>query len=85
MSKAPDADMNDEENTREFIVNPDEDEWPYGFTVFSHLSHDSYQKPAIVESWPDEETAIHCGRIRHEEGYVVHVYRNIAFTVGRTE
>lgn len=71
-----------EENEREFLIKPDEDEWPYGWVVVCHRTHDSYQKPDLIEAWPDEETAIETGRIRHEQGYVVHVYKSIAFTIG---
>lgn len=67
---------------REFITEPDE---PFGWTVFSHASFDNYAKPQMVESWPTEEAAIHYGRIRHDQGYVVSVYKNVAYTVGGAE
>ncbi len=67
---------------RDFLIKPDEDEWPYSWIVMSYLSHDNYKKPELVEAWSTEEEAVHYGKIRHDQGYVVSVYKQVAFTVG---
>lgn len=70
---------------REFIINPDEDEWPFSWIVTSRRTHDDYQTPVLIEAWPTKAHAIHYGRIRHNEGYVVTVSKQIAFTIGGVE
>ena len=74
--------METPESERDFLVHPDEDEWPYRWRVDSYLTHRTDLKPELVEAWPDEKTAIEMARIRHDQGYVVQVSKVIAFTIG---
>ena len=67
---------------RKFITRPKAEEYPFPWVVVSHRNHNAYEKPHLVESWPSKESALHCGRVRHDEGLVVKVYREVAFTVG---
>lgn len=67
---------------REYIDRPD-GRFPFMWTVTSRASYDSYEKPVLVEAYCDEASAIRVGRIRHEQGHVVSVTKDIAFTVGK--
>lgn len=64
---------------REFVNAAADD--PNPWIVMCRSDHIS-SKMELIEAWPTREHALHCGRVRHEQGYVVSVYQEIAYTIG---
>lgn len=51
---------------------------PFPYVVMSHEDFTLYDKPMLVERWQTLEEAMHWAKVRQDNGFIVHVYKELA-------
>jgi len=67
---------------RELILANEDRNNVFPYIVYSHFSYNQYEKPYLIEAFSSKDEALARAKYRHDSGYVINIYENIAYTVG---